>query len=90
MNTEFEPIVGKCAGCETRGNFLHRPGKPRIVQHILYEFLIGPIPEGLYLLHWAGCKCVNPFHCYPGDDRQNKIDRLLHATNARDMEREAF
>lgn len=65
-------------------------GKKQRVQRVLYELLVGPIPEGLNLLHWTGCVCPNPFHCYPGTQGQNIIDERLHAASARDMERESF
>ena len=42
------------------------------VYNLMYEILIGPIPEGLELDHL--CKrpaCVNPFHCEPVTHREN-------------------
>lgn len=65
-------------------------GKARRAHRILYELLIGPIPEGLQLNHWTGCKCPSPFHCYIGTQGQNVIDDLLKETAKRDLEREAF
>lgn len=42
----------------------------------MYEKLIGPIPEGLFLRHLCNnSKCVNPEHLKPGTQKENMEDR---------------
>lgn len=60
-------------------------GRPHPVHRVLYELLIGPIPKGAQLLHWMGCKCVNPWHCAPGSDDQNKAQARIHRAAGRPM-----
>lgn len=47
-------------------------GKSRRVHRVAYEWLIGPIPEGLVLDHLCRVRrCVNPDHLEPVTDRVN-------------------
>jgi hypothetical protein len=41
-------------------------GKTRYAHRVAYEFMIGPIPDGLELDHLCGQRaCVNPWHLEP-------------------------
>jgi|ERR1035438_1633851 hypothetical protein len=52
-----------------------RDGKTRKAHRIAYEFLIGPIPKGLHLLHSCdNPPCVNPAHLRPGSPKDNGRD----------------
>lgn len=46
---------------------------------VSYETFIGPIPEGLHVLHVRHCflrRCVNPRHLYTGTNQQNMDDKV--------------
>lgn len=43
-----------------------RNGKPRLAHRLAYEWLVGPIPEGLVIDHLCRVRaCVNPAHMEP-------------------------
>lgn len=45
---------------------------------ISYELFVGPIPDGLHILHSCdNPSCVNPQHLRPGTDFENARDRVL-------------
>ncbi|KZA06714.1 HNH endonuclease signature motif containing protein [Acinetobacter baumannii] len=47
-------------------------GRPHRAHRIAYEFLVGPIPEGLVLDHLCrNRRCVNPWHLEPVTDEEN-------------------
>ncbi len=47
-------------------------GKKVYAHRYAYELWVGPIPEGLDLLHSCDVKnCVNPRHLSPGDAKEN-------------------
>jgi hypothetical protein len=47
----------------------------RRVSRVVYEMIVGPIPEGKVLDHFkCGCrKCFNPFHVRPVSVRENSL-----------------
>lgn len=66
------PVNGKGYGRLIVG----RGGKTRILAHrFSYELHIGPIPEGLNVLHRCDTPpCVHPSHLFLGTIRENALD----------------
>lgn len=59
-------------------------GKMMLAHRAAWELLIGPISEGLNVLHKNFCHtraCVNPEHLYLGNHKQNMEDRIKTGTN---------
>lgn len=55
------------------GNF-HLDGRERVAHRLAYEWLVGPIPEGLDLDHLCRVRrCVNPAHLEPVTRRENVL-----------------
>lgn len=52
-------------------------GKTVSSHRYAYEKLVGPIPEGMDLLHSCDVRhCVNPAHLRPGTHRENMDDKM--------------
>jgi hypothetical protein len=51
-------------------------GRTYKLHRLAYEHLVGPIPDGLLILHTCdNPPCCNPAHLYPGTPAQNMLDK---------------
>lgn len=58
--------------------------KAHSAHRVVYEYLVGPIPEGLQLDHLCRVRnCVNPDHLEPVTNRENTIRGIAAEVNAR-------
>lgn len=49
-------------------------GRLQAAHRVVYELLVGPIPEGMTLDHLCRVRhCVNPTHCEPVTNRDNVL-----------------
>ena len=81
----FWKKVDKAFGCWLWTGSVHKSGygqfrymgKTQPAHRVSYELFVGPIPEGLDVLH--SCderRCVNPAHLRPGTDLDNSRDKV--------------
>lgn len=81
--------VDKADGCWNWTGYIndHGYGRPRFrvdgksyflrAHRLAYEFLVGPIPDGLHLDHIChNRRCVNPDHLRPVNNKQNHENLL--------------
>ncbi len=77
-------------GCRTKGGegygqIVVARGKTQQVHRVVYEALVGPIPDGLQIDHLCSNKaCCNPAHLEPVTARENqrREDQLLGIRSA--------
>ena len=57
-------------------------GKVRRAHRVAYELAVGPIPDGMSILHACdNPPCVNPAHLRVGTQVQNMADELVRGRN---------
>jgi len=55
-----------------------------LAHRVVYEGLVGPIPEGMFLCHHCdNRKCVRPDHIFVGTDADNKADMIAKGRQAK-------
>jgi len=61
-----------------------RDGRVVVAHRRAYEYAVGPIPDGMDLLHSCdNPPCVNPAHLRPGTDADNARDKVERGRAAR-------
>ena len=52
-------------------------GKGHLAHRVSYEIFVGPIPEGMFILHHCdNPSCINPEHLHLGTAKDNAADAL--------------
>lgn len=81
----FEGFTRKTRGCHLWAGVIHPDGygvfhfegSNKRASRIAYQFFIGPIPDGLHVLHSCDVRsCVNPKHLFVGTNNDNVQDKI--------------
>ncbi len=76
-------LAGRRRGRQGYGEFFYR-GRGMPAHRWSYAYHIGPIPEGMWVLHHCDNQpCVNPAHLFVGDNNDNIADRQAKGRQAR-------
>lgn len=65
-------------GLKTVGGYgrLNCAGEMRLAHRVAYELYVGPVPDGVWVLHRCDCPpCVNPAHLFLGNVADNNRDK---------------
>ncbi len=66
------------------GTFFMPGSRPTGAHRVAYELMVGPIPEGLYVLHRCDNRlCINPTHLFLGTHQDNIADCVAKGRQAR-------
>ena len=70
-------------GISSKGyGFFHHLGRKHYAHRAAYSHFVGPIPEGLMVLHKCdNRKCMNPFHLFIGTAQDNSDDMVAKGRN---------
>lgn len=59
-----------------------RGARPEAAHRVAYQIYVGPIPEGLWVLHRCdNTRCCNPEHLYAGSREDNVSDCVTRGRN---------
>lgn len=82
--TEAGCILWKGATCRGYGTLTQKSGGPTRANRIAYELFVGPIPDGLNVLHRCdNPRCVNPEHLFLGTPKENTHDMIAKGRQAK-------
>jgi len=82
-------VSGRCRewlGGKTRGGYgeLRWEGRPQYAHRLAYTEYVGPIPEGMQVLHSCDNRgCVNDEHFFLGTHTDNMADKIAKGRAAR-------
>lgn len=63
--------------------------RPTLAHRASYKVFVGPIPEGLQVLHKCDTRlCINPDHLFLGSQQDNLLDMTIKGRGRRSSKRE--
>jgi len=67
------------------GSMANGTRRQDLAHRLSYQTFIGPIPEGLWVLHKCdNRRCINPDHLFLGTAKDNTADMMSKERNAKD------